>query len=77
MWVALNNYNKQYVLGHRKYKSTENHLQKHHYFVLRNMHERVRLLHNVKLQRVQNAAARLLLNLSKYPHISLALYQLH
>ena len=77
MWVALNNYNKQYVLGHRKYKSTENHLQKHHYFVLRNMHERVRLLHNVKLQRVQNAATRLLLNLSKYPHISLALYQLH
>ena len=37
----------------------------------------MRLLHNVKLQRVQNAAARLLLNLSKYPHISLALYQLH
>ena len=62
---------------HRKYKSTENHLQKHHHVVLRNMDKRVRLLHNVKLQRVQNAAARLLLNLSKYPHISLALYQLH
>ena len=31
----------------------------------------------VKLQRVQNAAARLVLRLSKYSHISPALYQLH
>ena len=31
----------------------------------------------VKLQRVQNAAARLVLSLSKYSHISPALYQLH
>ena len=41
------------------------------------MHKRVRLLHNVKLQRVQNAAARHVLSLSKYTHISPALYQLH
>ena len=31
----------------------------------------------VKLQRVQNAAARLVLNLRKYSHISPALYELH
>ena len=31
----------------------------------------------VKLQRVQNAAARLVMSLSKYSHISPALYQLH
>ena len=31
----------------------------------------------VKLQRVQNAAAKLVLSLSKYSHISPALYQLH
>ena len=31
----------------------------------------------VKLQRVQNAAARLVLSLNKYSHISPALYQLH
>ena len=31
----------------------------------------------VKLQRVQNAAARLVLSLRKYSHISPALYQLH
>ena len=52
-------------------------MQKHHYVVLRNIHKRVRLLHNVKLQRVQNAAARHVLSLSKYTHISPALYQLH